>query len=310
MPTTYTHYRFGQEVLARLDEKTATIIRNYKELYDSGLHGPDLLFYYHALRSNDVVRLGNRLHDLPGKVFFENALSVLEKAPHPGPSLAYLYGFLCHFALDRRCHAYIEPYVLESGVSHLSLEAELDRHFLLKDGKDPFQGSLTRHVVPRKKNAAVIATFFAPLTGLIYGEVSPTKMSDGDSATPMSTIDPASHDGFSVGPKEISVAMRSFRFYLDILVCRTRLKRNTLLGLLGLIGAQSYRDLIIREIPDPRCEKSNRDLEGLYLEAIGDAVRLIQGFGPLIKKKAASDVQLTAEDWDPLYTFDFGGNPH
>ena len=44
MPSTYAHYRMGQEVYHNLTGKPKQIIEKYKELYDIGLHGPDILF--------------------------------------------------------------------------------------------------------------------------------------------------------------------------------------------------------------------------------------------------------------------------
>ena len=52
MPSTYAHYRFGQEVLKELPNDIKKIIIENKELYDIGLHGPDLLFYYLPLKNN------------------------------------------------------------------------------------------------------------------------------------------------------------------------------------------------------------------------------------------------------------------
>lgn len=49
MPSTYAHYRLGQEVLDNLTGGIKSTILNHKELYDIGLHGPDILFYYKPL---------------------------------------------------------------------------------------------------------------------------------------------------------------------------------------------------------------------------------------------------------------------
>ena len=49
MPTSYAHYKFGQEVKSRLTGETAEIIAEFPQLFHIGLHGPDLLFYYNAL---------------------------------------------------------------------------------------------------------------------------------------------------------------------------------------------------------------------------------------------------------------------
>ena len=47
MPTTYTHYAYGQEVFHKLPEELQRKIEPYIEYYNIGVHGPDILFYYH-----------------------------------------------------------------------------------------------------------------------------------------------------------------------------------------------------------------------------------------------------------------------
>ena len=49
MPTTYAHYKFGNEVMSALPRPLQNSIENNRELFDVGVHGPDLLFYYKAL---------------------------------------------------------------------------------------------------------------------------------------------------------------------------------------------------------------------------------------------------------------------
>ena len=77
MPSTYAHRRFGADVLERLPAELQEKIAPYRELYDIGLHGPDLLFYYHAAKSTPVSALGNAMHEQPGAVFFERARGVV-----------------------------------------------------------------------------------------------------------------------------------------------------------------------------------------------------------------------------------------
>ena len=69
MPSTYAHRRFGADVLVQLPRELREKITPYRPLYDMGLHGPDLMFYYRALQSNPVNRLGNAMHEQPGRVF-------------------------------------------------------------------------------------------------------------------------------------------------------------------------------------------------------------------------------------------------
>ena len=68
-----SHYRMGQEVYRNLTGKPKQIIEKYKELYDIGLHGPDILFYYKPLFANPVNQVGYAMHDRPGIEFFRQA---------------------------------------------------------------------------------------------------------------------------------------------------------------------------------------------------------------------------------------------
>ena len=42
MPTTYAHYRFGKEVTEALPRGLQNTIEYHRDLYDIGLHGPDI----------------------------------------------------------------------------------------------------------------------------------------------------------------------------------------------------------------------------------------------------------------------------
>ena len=44
MPSTYAHYRMGLQVRGMLEKKEKQWIEAYPELYQIGLHGPELLF--------------------------------------------------------------------------------------------------------------------------------------------------------------------------------------------------------------------------------------------------------------------------
>lgn len=63
MPTTYAHYKFGKEVMSALPRPLQNAIENNRELFDIGLHGPDILFYYRAAVKNRVSGQGYELHE-------------------------------------------------------------------------------------------------------------------------------------------------------------------------------------------------------------------------------------------------------
>ena len=166
MPSTYAHRHFGADVLQQLPAALQDQIGKNRALFDVGLHGPDLLFYYHAAKSNPVGALGNAMHEQPGRVFFERARGVVRQAKDRDAALAYALGFVCHFALDSTCHPYVEAYTRQSGVSHCEIETEFDDMLLRRDGHDPKSFFTASHIRPTAENARVIAPFYEGLTGL------------------------------------------------------------------------------------------------------------------------------------------------
>ena len=108
MPSTYAHYRLGQKVRGLVSDEQKSIIESYPELFDIGLHGPDILFYYKPIKSNSVNRIGYQMHEKSGRKFFERAKKVILRKEEKEAYLAYIYGVLCHFALDVSCHSYID----------------------------------------------------------------------------------------------------------------------------------------------------------------------------------------------------------
>ena len=132
MPTTYTHYRFGKDVLDALPRRIRTAMETNRELFDIGLHGPDILFYYRALIPNSVSGQG--------------------------------YGMHKQIALDSECHPYVEKMIQKSGIGHSEIEMEFDRYLLTEDKFDPLTYRQTEHIHATEKNAKVVAPFFDHVT--------------------------------------------------------------------------------------------------------------------------------------------------
>ena len=122
------------------------------------------MFYYKALQSNPVNRLGNAMHEQKGEVFFTRARTVVENATDKSAALAYALGFVCHFALDSTCHPYVEAYVRESGVGHCEIETEFDNALMREDGLDPIKFFTASHIKPSRERAEVIAPFYEGVT--------------------------------------------------------------------------------------------------------------------------------------------------
>ncbi len=231
MPTTYAHYRFGCDALARLPAQLREQITGRRALFDFGVHGPDLLFYYKPLGKNLVNQLGYGSHGRTGRDFFTQAAQTARSAMDREAALAYLYGVLCHFTLDRECH----PYVGEkekTGVSHSAIEASFDRHLMEKDGLEPVTHRVTQHLHPSRDSAAVIAPFYPPLT-----------------------------------EQEVYQAEKSMRFYLNLLIA-SGLKRRGLLAAFRLVGKPSLGDMFVPLKQNPRCTDSDAALFDRYQGAL------------------------------------------
>ena len=70
MPTTYAHYKFGKEVISALPRPLRSTVENHRELFDIGLHGPDILFYNRPYIHSKINRLGSAMHKERADIFF------------------------------------------------------------------------------------------------------------------------------------------------------------------------------------------------------------------------------------------------
>lgn len=250
MPSTYAHYRFGREVLAVLPENIASAVRANRGLYDIGLHGPDLLFYYKPLGTNAVNQIGFAMHARPAVNFFASAAEIVKSGTDA--AAAYAYGFVCHFALDSACHSYIENKIRLSGVTHTEIESEFDRSLLLEEGREPLSAVLTAHIRPDAEKARVIAPFFGIL------------------------------------PEQALKALRSMVFYNGLLRAPHQPKRGIVNLVLRISG--NYKEMhgmMIAKRPIAACEDSSMRLKKLSAAAVPQAAALIQNFAEAVRGEAA-----------------------
>ena len=244
MPTSYAHYKFGQEVRSRLSGKVAEIIAEYPQLFNLGLHGPDLLFYYNALKKNKVNSTGFGLHEYSGRYVFERAAKVIKEHNMDKAHQAYIFGFLCHYSLDVSCHGCVNAFDATGIAGHLEIEAEMDREMLVRDGKNPLSTILTGHLVGSRENAEVIKDFFPGIT-----------------------------------TEEIEKTIKDMIFYLNFLVAPGKFKRWLFVTGLKLVGKyEQFGGLMINLEKNEKCAETVNRLLDLYEDAIGLAVKLIQEY--------------------------------
>ena len=158
MPAVYAHRRFGGEVLAVCENPMArAAIQRFPALYQIGLQGPDLLFYYDPLRSNRYKDAGNAMHDASAAPFFEAAAARVNGLAEGQAVLSYLLGFVCHFALDSECHSYVEYEIQRTGHGHIAIETALEGALMEADGVDWTTHNPAGYIVVNEVNARVIA---------------------------------------------------------------------------------------------------------------------------------------------------------
>ncbi len=160
MPTTYTHYAYGQEVKHLLPHKLQEIIDSCEDYYNIGVHGPDILFYYYSFCKNKVNQYGVKVHREPMKVFLDHAFTVFAGQSDKEAAFAYLAGFMTHFILDSTCHPYIRKRIRQTGVSHAEIERDWDSVMMQRDHLNPVRHHVACHIHAHPVYSAVIAPYF------------------------------------------------------------------------------------------------------------------------------------------------------
>lgn len=247
MPAAYSHYRLGSEVIKQLHDPLKQIIIKYRDLYDLGLHGPDILFYNRPYIHSKVNRLGSMMHQQEASIFFNQALKILDKEQSEA-QFAYLCGFICHFILDSNCHGYIEDIIKITGITHFEIETELDRYFMIKDDLDPLRNHLTAHILVNDHTINNIAPYF------------------------------------NISKKELYKALKGMKFYDHILVAPQIYKRGLIyLILLISFTYKKFQGFIVNYKPNKKIIPYLSNLEHLYTNSINESITTIYDFINTIK---------------------------
>ncbi len=161
MPDTYAHYTFGQKVLSNLDSEYKEIILENIDIFNIGLQGPDILFYYKPLIKNWINRVGYAMHKKSAAPFFLRAKKIIRRSIDKNRNISYIAGFICHFLLDSECHPFINSLTEKmDNLSHSEIETEFDRFLLKKDDKDPINYRVADHLSIDDSSARLVAKFF------------------------------------------------------------------------------------------------------------------------------------------------------
>lgn len=231
MPATYAHYRFGAQMLHRMPADVCRTAKRHRRLYDVGLHGPDLFFFYRPVFSTKVGKLGHKFHMQTGREFFSRVCRGLRLEPSE-EGQAYLYGVLCHFALDSHCHPLVEEFRGEGIASHSRIETEFDRFLMELDGvKPPCGMGLTKHMALTDPECAVVSRFYP-----------------------------------GVESKHIRESLKGMVNIRKALELPEGALRTAVIKTMSA-GSEVFRDMVMGPEPDPVCQKRNQPLFERYEQA-------------------------------------------
>ena len=161
MPTTYAHWAFGRECINLLPKKIQVTIHENRDLYNIGVHGPDILFY--DLSHPNITSYGNNMHRKSGEEFFLKCKQIYETHSEKDQILTYILAFLSHFVLDSTVHSYVERKKEVSKITHNHVEAQWDRHLIELDDRTPNLVNRSESLKPSKKISDIIS-YFLPFT--------------------------------------------------------------------------------------------------------------------------------------------------
>ncbi len=246
MPAAYAHYTFGEQILNQLEGNVKKIVSENLDLFNIGLHGPDILFYYRPLSSNHINKLGHELHNISSKTFFENAkeiINVINDCDDRDKACSYIIGYICHFMLDSTCHPCVRKNESDN-LTHSEIETEFERMLMEKNKLEPISFKPTSHINPTLDYSEYISWFY---------------------------------EGISA--KKILSSLRSMKLYLNLLVAPGRIKRWFIILAMKVSGNyDSMIGLIMNYKKNLECNQINKNLYNLYLDAITPTIALINEF--------------------------------
>lgn len=228
MAGNYAHYRFGAELMKSMPAEVRRTVSRYRRLYDMGLHGPDIFFYYDPARPNAVSAMGKKFHRQSGREFFTRVCKRHRLEPSE-PARAYLYGLLAHYCLDSLCHPAVHKYTDDGGIGHVELETEFDRYLLDLDGKrPPHAQDCSLHMTLNDTECSVAAGFYPGVTAA-----------------------------------QVSRSVRNLANATRLLAAPDGLPRALLKKGIDL-AARKFRQYYMTEGPNPRCAHLDEELKALY----------------------------------------------
>ena len=164
MPAFYAHKRFGEMVAKELPEEIKEAVLNHEAQFLIGCQGPDIYFFFRPWKHNDVNAYGEGLHALEARALFERGAKIIRRYGRDSAKAAYVYGVLCHFALDSEAHPYVNAMVEKLYVGHIEIEEEFEKHMMRLDEVNPFSTDLSKMVPTDNETVDAIKPLYEGVT--------------------------------------------------------------------------------------------------------------------------------------------------
>ncbi|MDR2267001.1 MAG: zinc dependent phospholipase C family protein [Christensenellaceae bacterium] len=185
MPGNAFHYHFANDVYEHISQEIRDDISVSMPSYQFGGQGPDILFYLKILRGlSDTLGTSVHLSSKTQQVFEESARFVQS---HNYPAiLPFLYGQLCHYALDKNVHPFVyfrekdSPKFCEKGLEpfyHVAFESAMDYICITEYIKQDIKTyDSTAHVRLDESSAQQIGEYYQAVVAPIFND--PLKCED------------------------------------------------------------------------------------------------------------------------------------
>ena len=294
MPAFCTHYLFfedSKEFMCSLadfplNEKVCAL----------GSQGADI-FFFHKIYSplHSKRKIGSALHRAKPEDIFNAFAEYVRKNPDP-TAKSYIYGFILHYALDRRCHPYV--YALEKEITdsdkkihhfsaHSRVEMGLDAYMLYqKSGIEYpylFDSSKTIELNDREKDSVAKVLCYM-IKKVLKKRISrlAVKRAINDTVRMQKFLRDKSGNLCILATILETILGKAIGYYKFSAMIKPRLWKN------GEKYANIDNGIWISPFSK---EKSNLSFEQLYIYALQEAKELLLGFEQTVLGKAdAKDV--------------------
>ena len=157
----YAQYRLGAELISTMPPDMKRTIGRFRQLYDMGLHGPELLLFCNQ---------GQKFRQQTGTVFFERVCRAVRLDPSEG-ALAYLYGLIAHYAFSSIANPFMERNEKALSIPTGRICTEFDRFLLEKDNKiPPYRYDRSLHINLTPGECETVAMFYPGVSAGAVGK--------------------------------------------------------------------------------------------------------------------------------------------